>query len=383
MWNKQLKKPLLTRQRAIWAKAWFLPLALILGSSQVQAQQNHCFRLQDLTPSTAWSMVPSGTTFKNGDIVGRTSAYARYSMPLAHGDEVEIVSNSRSVNNIYNAYPLSGMPGLGLVMRWGGYTATSTLTQVGPGSPPGTAFVGYKPLLHARTTANFTLTHLYDFELVVIDATLYKGGKLTFTDSNHTLIATTSRKAGSSSGQACYDGFLDPMAALTGTVQVPELPKPVLPTCTFTSGNMNQRVTLGPVDPGQIVPVGSARPAGSAGQTYFYVDALNCSKGAKVAVYLTDTRDTGRSKDYLLTSNPAVGIRLYYSGEYDTMPFGSPPSGSWVPSRYAPTQGPAAYNGAKLSFPFTVQYVRLPNKTEADVKPGPLEAAAVLVVVYP
>jgi type 1 fimbria pilin len=237
-------------------------------------------------------------------------------------------------------------------------------------------------VLQARTTANYTLTQFYRFELVVIDEKVYKGGKLTFTESGQ-VTAMIANKKGNAIPQMCVNGYLDLMAALTGTIQVPELPKPVTPTCKFSTSTLNQRVDLGPVDPGQIVPAGSARPAGDTGQAHFLIEATNCNKGAKMDIYFTDARDSATNKDYMLTTNPAVGIRIFHRGEYDPMPFGPAPSGSWVPQRYAAPLGPATVEGASLSTGFTAQYVRLPNKTEADIKPGPLEATATFVIVYP
>lgn len=369
---------------SISSRALLLPFALLIGVGQVQAQSTSCYRSRNLTSSGSWAMAPSGSTFKNGDIVGSTSAYAQFYMPIEHGDTVYLEASGQAVNNIYNAVPLSGMPGLGLVVRWAGHSATSALTPVESGASPGTIISDktWFSILRARTQASYTLTQFYRFELVIIDEKVYKGGKLTFTEANQVMVITSNKK-GTAYPQVCIDGFLDPMAALTGTVQVPELPKPVLPTCKFSPGTLSQRVPLGPVDPGQIVPHGSARSLGAQGQATFLIEGTGCSKDAKLDIYFTDARDSATTKDYVLTTNPAVGVRMFYRGEYEPMPFGPAPSGSWVPQRYAASLGPAASEGSSLSAGFTVQYVRLKNKTEADIKPGPLEAAAVFVIVYP
>lgn len=384
MLNILMKSQNVLRMRYNGSTVLALSFALLVGVSPAKAQTEVCFRSRDLTPSTTWSMAPDGSTFKNGDIVGRTSAYTQFFMPIGHGETVHVDANGIPVSNAYNAVPLGGMPGLGLIVRWGGYNATVTLTPTAPSAAPGTIISNrtWFSVLKARATSNYTLTHFYTFELVVIDEKLYKGGKLNFVETGKTLVQTASQK-GAGVPQLCYNGFVDPMAALLGTVQVPELPKPVTPTCRFTTNTLNQRVELEPVDPGQITPAGSARPTGSEGQSFFYVNATNCNKGAKIKLYFTDTRDTSTPKEYIRTNNPAVGIRLYYSGEYETMPFGPAPVGSWVPSRYAPTLGPATYEGGSLSAGFTAQYVRLPNKTEVDIKPGPVDASATLVIVYP
>lgn len=368
------------------ARAWLVPLVLLTGMTQVQAQSNTCFRSRDLTPSGNWNMVPGGQVFKNGDVIGRISAYAQFYMPLVHGDTAEVIASGQPVNNKFNAVPLSGMPGLGLVVRWGSYTATTPLTMLVPPASAGTIISGqgWFRVLHARTRADYTMTQFYNMELVIIDETLYKGGKLTFTDQGQTQVATSNERSGSGAlPQLCVNGWLDPMAALTGTLQVPELPKPALPSCKFSTSTLTHSVTLGPVDPGQIPSSNTLRPSGEAGQNHFLIEGTGCTKDTKLSFYFTDTRDTATTKNYLLTSNPAVGIRLFHRGEYEPVPFGPAPSGSWVPQRYAPTVGPATADGATLSTGFTAQYVRLPNKTEADIRPGPLEAAATFVIVYP
>ncbi len=384
MWSRIFRKQEFSRQRFVWAKALMLPIALLVGMGQVQAQSTSCFRSRDLTASSSWSMAPSGTVFKNGDIVGRTSAYAEYYMPIAHGETVNVYASGQIADNAYQAVPLSGMPGLGLVVRWAGYASTVSLTPIGPSAPQGT-IISSSPwisVLRARTTASYTLAQFYSFELVVIDDKVYKGGKLTFTEANKVLVMTANQK-GTANAQLCINGFVDPMAALTGTVQVPELPKPALPSCKFSTSTLTQNVVLGPVDPGQIVPAGASRSSGASGQAHFLIEGTGCTKDTKLNIYFTDTRDSATNKNYLLSSNPAVGIRLFHRGESDPLPLGPAPSGSWVPSRYAPSVGPALTDGAVLSTGFTAQYVRLPNKTESDVRPGPLEAAATFVIVYP
>ena len=383
-------KRLIKKKRAaglfsVWPRVLLLPVALLIGMGQVQAQStNTCYRSRDLTASGSWNMVPGGQVFKNGDVIGRTSAYAQFYMPLVHGDVVDVYASGQAVSNNYSAVPLSGMPGLGLVVRWGGYSATTTLTIVGPTASAGTIISGknWFSVLNAQTRANYTLTQFFTMELVIIDEKVYQGGKLTFTESGKTRVATANKK-GNAIPQLCVNGWVDPMAALTGTLQVPELPKPALPSCKFATSTLNHNVVLGPVDPGQVVPAGTPRSSGTVGQAHFTIEGTGCTKDTKLNIYFTDTKDSATPKDYLRTSNSAVGVRLFHRGEYDAVPFGPAPSGSWVPSRYAPSVGPAAADGAVLSTGFTAQYVRLPNKTEADVKPGPLEAAATFVIVYP
>ena len=384
MWNLLFKQQGLSGRRLGWCSALVFPVVLFIGTGQAQAQSATCFKSRDLTPNTSWSMAPSGSVFKNGDIVGRTSAYAQYYVPIAHGETIQIDARGVRVDNPYQAVPLSGMPGLGVVVRWAGYAATIALTPVRPEAQWGTIISSspWTSILRARTTGSYTLTQFYSFELVVIDDKVYKGGSLTFTEKNQVVVLTANQK-GTGTPQLCIEGAIDPMAALTGTVQVPELPKPALPSCKFSTNTLSQNVVLDAVDPGQVVPAGTSRSAGAAGQATFLIEGTGCTKDTKLDIYFTDTKDNATTKDYLLTSNPAVGIRLFHRGEYDPVPFGPPPSGSWVPPRYAPSVGPATTDGATLSTGFTAQYVRLPNKTEADIKPGPLEAAATFVIVYP
>lgn len=297
MWNRIFRKQEFSRQRFVWAKALMLPIALLVGMGQVQAQSTSCFRSRDLTARSSWSMAPSGTVFKNGDIVGRTSAYAEYYMPIAHGETVDVYASGQIVDNAYQAVPLSGMPGLGLVVRWAGYASTVSLTPIGPSAPQGT-IISSSPwisVLRARTTASYTLAQFYSFELVVIDDKVYKGGKLTFTEANKVLVMTANQK-GTANAQLCINGFVDPMAALTGTVQVPELPKPALPSCKFSTSTLTQNVVLGPVDPGQIVPAGASRSSGASGQAHFLIEGTGCTKDTKLNIYFTDTRIVQRIK---------------------------------------------------------------------------------------
>lgn len=355
-----------------------------LAAGEVQAQITSCSRISDIHPVTNWNMKPSGGIFKNGDVVGSITAATAFYMPLAHSDTVQILASGNTVSNRYNALPLEGMPGLGLRVLWASYGTTTPLTPLLPPAPYGTVLTNrsWFSVLEARARANYNLMQQYIFELVIIDEALYKGGTLAFTAKNQVQIIT-SVKIAPNNYQMCLNGFIDPMAALTGTVQVPELPKPVAPTCKFSVGTLNQRVTLGPVDPGQVVPAGVERSQGAEGQAHFLIEATGCNKGATMDIYFTDARNSSLTKNYIHTTNPAVGIRMFYRGEFDPLLVGPAPSGSWVPQRYAPRLGPATVEGGSLSAGFTAQYVRLPNKTEADIRPGPLEAAATFVIVYP
>ncbi|WP_411762804.1 fimbrial protein [Alcaligenes nematophilus] len=329
-------------------------------------------------------MAPSGTTFRNGDIVGRVSVYAEYYMPIARGDAVVMQARGISVNNPYGAVPLTDMPGLGLVVRWGGYRATTALTHVTPSAEVGLSLTNrvWFTILNARAQANYTLTQNYDFELVVIDETLYKGGTLTFSERGRVGVVT-SYQNGASTPVLCRNEYIDPLAALTGSVQVPELPKPVLPTCQFSYDTLNQRVTLGPIDADQVVPFGSVRSMGSEGQRPFAIQATACNRGARMNVYFSDARNNAATKNYLTSTNSAVGVRMYYGGEADPLMFGPSPVGSSVPSQRPVSVGPVTVEGGGVNMLFTAQYVRLPNKTVNDVIPGPLQADAVLTIMYP
>lgn len=386
MLNVLFKKKGSLSLRAWWPQVMILPVALLIGMGQAQAQSATCVRTQDLHSNGGWSMVPGGTFFKNGQIIGRTSATAQFFLPLAHSDTVQVMASGLTTNNPHDAVPLSGMPGLGLVVRWAGHSISSGVgwTPLAPSAAVGTIVSNrsWFKVLEGKASANYTMIQRYDYELIIIDETIYRGGKLQFSDPNQVRVLT-SVKTGANNYQQCMNGFVDLMAALTGTVQVPELPKPALPSCKFSTSTLKQSITLGPVDPSQIPSSSTLRPSGEAGQNAFLIEGTGCTKDTKLSFYFTDTRDMATPKNYLLTSNPAVGIRLFHRGEYDPVPFGPPPSGSWVPPRYAPTVGPATTDGATLSTGFTAQYVRLPNKTEADIRPGPLEAAATFVIVYP
>lgn len=362
-----------------------LALAVVFAcAGQAQAQSaTSCYRSRDLTPYGSWKMAPSGTAFKNGDVVGRVSAYAQFFMPVSHGETAIVMEVGGTVANPYHAVPLAGMPGLGLVVRWGGYGASANVTDLGS-IAQGTAISGksYFQVMKARTRMNYSLTQVYDFELVIIDETLYKGGTLASAGKGQ-VSTFTSNQRGTGSPQVCVDGWLYPMAALTGSVQVPELPKPALPSCNFSPSALHQSVTLNSVDPGQVASQGSARTAGMAGQSTFKIVGTSCTQGTVVQVYFTDMRSSSTLSNYLLSSNSGVGVRMYYDADTTPILFGPSPSGSWVPGYQPVTVGPIPNSGIGVELPFTAQYVRRPNAGLNDVVPGPVQADAVFTVVYP
>ena len=358
---------------------------LFVGTGQVQAQTaNTCFLSTGLTATSSWKMMPSGSAFKNGDVVGRVSAQTQYYMPISHGETAEVLGRGDAGPNIYGAVPLAGMPGLGLVIRWGGYYGTTTLTPLIPAVPNGTVVStrDWTRLLRARTTATYTLLQLYALELVVIDASVYKGGKLSYAETGKTMFVTSNQR-GNNTPQACVNGWVDPMAALTGTLQVPELPRPSMPSCQFSTSTLYQNVNLAPVDPGQVAAYGSARPAGSAGQGRFTIRATSCSVGTKLNLYFTDNRSPSSTANYLSSSKSAVGVRLYYQDETSPVAYGPAPLGSTLPTRQAISAGPVPFENLGVEFSFVAQYVRLPNTTPNDVTAGPVNAQAVFTIMYP
>lgn len=363
-----------------------LALALsLMGTSQVQAQTaNTCTLTRGLSPSGSWQMMPSGSSFRNGDVVGRVAAFAEYFMPFNHGDTVTMLAMGHSGNNVYKAVPLAGMPGLGLVVRWSNYYSNVTLTPLMPTLPSGSIISGpdWTWVLKARTTRDYSLLQSYILELVVIDERAYKGGKLTYVESGKTSISTASQK-GNNIGQSCVGGWLDPMAALLGSLKVPELPKPMAPSCSFSTSTLYQNVSLGPVDPGQVVAYNSARSAGLTGQGKFTISATNCNVGTVLNLYFTDNRNPSSRTNYLSSSRDAVGVRLYYLQETTPVSYGPAPLGSSLPDRPAISAGPIPYQGVGVSMDFVAQYVRLPNTTVHDVTAGPVNAQAVFTIMYP
>lgn len=384
-----LKKLRLLGQRSWFFQVLVLMLLLLSGAGQAQAQTGRCYKSRELNHYLGtWLVKPGGTYLQNGDVIASTFASVQYFMPYAYGDSIVITAKGQSASNSYNAIPLVGMPGLGLVVRWGGYTPKDSVPAVGSGAPTGEIISNKSVVSVLEATSkiiqDFTVTLYYTLELVVIDASVYKGGLLSsVTPLSMEIVTASKHSLVGNSTAVCQGGALDIMGALTGVLQLPELPKPALPTCKLFLGSLGQQVPLGPVDRSQVVPFGSSRSLGTEGQAPFTIQATGCNKYAKMDIYFTDTRDGSISKNYLLSSNPAVGIRIFYRDEFDPIPFGPAPSGSWVPQRYAVSLGPATVEGESLTADFIAQYVRLPNKTAADVIAGPLEATAVFVVVYP
>lgn len=361
-------------------------VVLLLCADQAQAQAaGWCSRVKPLAPIGGWSMAPSGTAFRNGDVVGRVSAGVSFFMRLSGGNIMNVrAKDMPPVSNPYYAVPLKGAPGLGLAVRWGGHTATANL-QYSRETAVGTLISGkgQVEILRGTTQTDYTLTQTYNLELIVIDARLYKGGTL-MPGETERVEFTTSNKAGLMGNEViCDNGGVNLMYALTGSLQVPPLPVPALPSCNFSSSTLHQSLPLGPVDPNQVAPQGSARAAGIAGQNVFSIVGSECVEGTVVQVYFTDARSGSSLRDHLISSNPGVGVRMYFMDKTNPTMFGPAPSGAWIPAGYQPeTVGPAVHGGV-LALLFTAQYVRRSGISVSDVVPGPVNAEAVFTIVYP
>lgn len=319
----------LFRIRYLNLLALILPLVLFTGMENAQAALA-CYRSQDLTHTTTWTIVPSGSGFKNGDIVASTLAYTSFRLE-SFVDSVAVLGSN--VGNSYNAVPLRGMPGLGLVVRWSGSNSTENLTLILPTMPPETVFSSSARLQTAlKGQAKFahTLTLYYRFQLVVIDANLYEGGKLGGAGAEYNKVRTiiSTHQTASSDPVSCIGGVIDLMGALNDSLLVPELPRPILPSCSFSADSLAQLVTLGPIGRDQIPLTTSPRIFGETGQSHFLIKGTGCAKNTKLNFYLTDVRDMATIKTYILTSNPAVGIRMFHGSENDPVSLGPAPSGS-------------------------------------------------------
>ncbi|MGN5536650.1 fimbrial protein [Alcaligenes sp. Lyrl_28] len=385
MRNHRFKRPELHRRCFLRLKALMLLIVLLIGMQQVQGQEA-CSLSRVLTPSSSWSMAPSGN-FKNGDIVASARAYLQYAVREEQPGVILVEGAGQMVNNPYSAAPLYGMPGLGVRVSWTGFSGLTDPVHLVPPAKAGTIISNIpqrKTLLAAQILPGvYTLTQFYRYELVVIDESIYRGGWLAYTEPNQVQVMTSYQKM-MGGAALCINGSVDLMTGLIEFLQLPELPRSNLPGCRFSLGTLQQTVLLGPVDSDQIPHATSPRFSGEVGQAHFSIEGTDCPQGTRLNFYFTDTRDTGTDKNYMLTSNPTVGLRLFHRDEDAPMPFGPLPANSgMLPQRYAPTIGPAMTNAATLSTYFTAQYVRLPSTTEADIKSGPLQAASVLVIVYP
>lgn len=353
---------------------------LIIFSSFHSAYALPYCSLSGKMSSNGWSMSPPGSSFSNGQVIGSTTASVTYTMPVPQNLPILIAGSTTAEYNEYNTIPMLQTPGVGVRIKWGGYYATAGI-NVSLQVPHGTILTRkyWQEIFKATSRSSFQITFRYNYEIVIIDKEKYKGGKLIITDSTPALSFLSTARPGTNP-QTCMDGWVNLLTAVTNELSIPELPEPAKPTCAST--NLGYTVPLNPIKASDITSYGSSRSSGAASEQEFRLIGYNCAPGTVIKAYFTDSRSQSSTEDYLSSTNPSTGIRLYNHDSQTPIRFGPAPIGSTLPSRSPIIEGPATATSSTLYYSITAQYVRRPGFAAGDVKPGELRAATTVTFVY-
>jgi type 1 fimbria pilin len=357
-------------------------LFFMFSALQAHASMDYCEKEKGLI-GPPWEMQPVGSFFNDGQVIGKRRVSVTYSLPFT---KKRITVSGRGIDIPYNAYdtvPLPQTPGVGVRIKWAGAnsfghsmsdyfeSAAGTVISKTSTSRPffgGTAGIG-------QALIEFS----YDYEIVVIDRSAYQGGKLVTAGAGTAYVKTYSQSEGSSI-VLCRGGDINLVDALNNELNVPPLPKPTIPTCAVL--DLNRSVKMNAVITSQVPDYGSSRSSGAAGEFSLQLVGRSCPQGTRVNAYFTDAQALSASNDYLTSSHPTVGVRLYHGESQVPIQFGPAPQGSSRPSRPAVIEGPVAGSVSDLIIPLTAQYVRFPEVTSAEMKAGSLSARATVVVMY-
>ncbi|WP_324588101.1 fimbrial protein [Alcaligenes phenolicus] len=139
---------------------------------------------------------------------------------------------------------------------------------------------------------------------------------------------------------------------------------------------------LPPVTVAQVAPYGSHRSQAVTGEYRFDLVGRQCPLGTKISAYFTDTRAPAADNNYVKSSHPSVGVRLYHRDSADPIKLGPAPGGSTMPSRLAVVEGPSTSSMSDMHMPMTAQYVAMPEVDLTSITPGSLQAEAVVTFMY-
>ncbi|MDR2325513.1 MAG: fimbrial protein [Acidovorax sp.] len=353
-------------------------LAIIFATLNANAQ-NACYRYSPLS-SNGWTMKPAGSSFTNGEVIGTTRASTTYYMPLGQNSSAITAGSLNAQQNAWDAIPMQQTPGVGVRVKWGGYTATTSISIVQM-SPIGSSITKkiWETFLRSRASSSYYITYHYIYEIVIIDKEKYKGGKLIISDTTP-VTAIASSEISATHYQTCVNGFLNLLTAVTSELNIPELPEPAKPTCA--SAQIGFTAKMNPINASQIAAFGSNRNQGIPGELKFRLIGNNCAKGTVIKAYFTDTRASSAENNFLYSTNETVGVRLYYDEDQDPIKMGPAPVGSTLPLRSPIIEGPAMSDNSSLYIPITAQYVRLPYVGANDVKAGGMRAATTVTFIY-
>ncbi|MGX9526290.1 fimbrial protein [Alcaligenes nematophilus] len=344
------------------------------------AQANEdCIRNTDLNLYD-WKVEPYGNGFYNGQVIASalTNTTFYYS-----GYERKASVDAGGVNggeHPYNAIPMPKTPGVGVRVSWNGFYSlyAFTASSVRPnGTPVSVPYLG--KMLTGEGPRSYTISYYFKYEIVVIDAEKYKGGKLEVTNEQ-AVTAFVSRTSSAGRNTICVNGILDLMAPLVKGGGIPEMPKPPAPTCS--SADLNRVVSMPPITLSQLAAYGSSRSEGRIAEQNFELVGRGCPAGTTIKAFFTDTRASSEPKNYLRSSHPSVGVRLYHRDSQQPIGFGPAPVGSTLPDRPPVVEGPTSSSLSDMYLPITAQYVQLPNVQSGAVTPGSLQAEAVVTFMY-
>ncbi|MDR2325813.1 MAG: fimbrial protein [Acidovorax sp.] len=348
-------------------------------SNAVYSKESNCQR--NSITKHGWTMSPSGNEFNNGDIIGRSKLIASYFFPWDKNTAVVYAGSRDADYHDYAVIPMSKTPGVGIRIKWGGYYSAYEFThsyQMDIGW--GLAWPEWRQMLKgkARGYGEYTINLYYDYEIVVIDKDKYKGGKLIITNEMHVTAVTTGVNENGQS-YSCSGGEVELLAEISNDA-IPELPKPVIPTCA--SAEVNRTVKMNPVIVSQVSAYESNRSSGTAGEFNIELIGRRCPEGTTIKAFFTDTKALSESNDYLKSSHPDVGVRLYHGQNQTPIQMGPAPVGATLPSRPAVVEGPVAASMADLYVPITAQYVQMPGASPGNIRAGKMNAAATVTFMY-
>lgn len=357
----------------------FLGVLSLEGNAQTV---DKCARNPSVPPFN-WKMIPSNSAFYDGQVIGTASVYVSFyydkSEPSAY-----LEGGGRGVPSYpFDAVPMPQTPGVGVRVRWQDFAAHGlSWFEVFTQQPKGALLSGpyWYRLVEGRASAWFTMNYFFDYEIVVIDASKYKGGKPVFTQEANITATAYSDNKDTGGRRECRNGTFNILAPLVNDISVPELPKPPVPTCA--SADLNVVATLPPVTVAQVAPYGSNRSQGMAGEYRFDLVGRQCPLGTKISAYFTDVRAPTADNNYVQSSHPSVAVRLYHRDSTNPIMLGPAPVGSTMPSRLAVVEGPSTSAMSDMHMPMTAQYVAMPGVDVTTIKPGSLQAEAVVTFMY-
>lgn len=340
---------------------------------------NDCQRNTDLNLYD-WKVEPYGNGVYNGKVIATASTnsvffYAPYERK-ANVDAGGLNGGAYT----YNAIPMPKTPGVGVRVSWNGYYSIYSFTPstLRPnGTPVSVPYLG--TMLTGESRGSYTINFYFKYEIVVIDAEKYKGGKLVVTNEQ-TISAFVSRIGANGGRTICKNGILDLLTPLVNGAGIPEMPKPPAPTCS--SADLNRVVSMPPITLSQLAAYGSSRSEGRIAEQNFELVGRGCPAGTTIKAFFTDTRASSEPKNYLRSSHPSVGVRLYHRDSQQAIGFGPAPVGSTLPDRPPVLEGPTSSSLSDMYLPITAQYVQLPNVQSGTVTPGSLRAEAVVTFMY-